>query len=265
MPRIRETEALPDPELMAYVDGALPPEEMAQVQARIMADPELRVRVDAWTRQRDLIAAAARAADERPVDLRIVALERELARRLQKRRWRMALHAPRLRQIAASLVIFAAGWGTHAMVQSSGTMLASAYPGYVEAALLTHSAEARPVATQVSFGSDEIEAALAWMSEQMQLQIDSPRLDRLGYQVISARLDTSGTLPVAHFIYRDTEGETVTVSVAPHPRGTPAIPLRVTRAGSQALAYWSDGAYDYSVVAATDLGMMTTLAAAVRN
>jgi len=265
MPRLRDDPSAPDPEVMAFVDGALPPGDMDRIAARLAGDPDLRARVATWQRHRDLIAQAGRAADALPVNLRIVALERELARRLGARRRRAMLTGPWLRQVAAGVALFAAGWASHALLPSSQRFLAPAYPGYVEAALSAHHAQLGPIPVATRFDGHEIEAALAWMSEQMQLQLDSPRLDRLGYQVISARLDSGGPVPVAHFVYRDAQGETVTVSVAPHPQGTPSHALRVARAGGQSLAYWSEGPFDYSVVATADPGRLITLAAAVRD
>lgn len=265
MTRPQDDQTEPDAELMAYVDGALSPEEAARVEGRLLADHDLRLKVEAWRRQRDLVAEAARQADALPDNLRILALERELARRLQARRRRAIVLGPQLRQFAAGIAIFAAGWASHALLQTPDRLLAQGYPGYVDMALSAHLAELHPPQAMVRFDGEDIEAALAWMSDQMQMQIESPRLDRLGYRVISARLETGGEVPVAHFVYRNAQDDPVTVSIAPHPEGKPAHKLRVARAGDHGLAYWSEGAFDYSVLAAADPALLTSLAAAVRN
>jgi anti-sigma factor RsiW len=52
---------LSEEELQAYVDGHLPAERAAAVEARLAADPEAAARVAAYSRQRDDLAALAEA------------------------------------------------------------------------------------------------------------------------------------------------------------------------------------------------------------
>lgn len=103
-------------ELMAFIDGALTPDRMARVQARLATDPELGDRARSWAQQRDLIARAARQADALPDRVPIRALEQALARRLKARRWRAFLIGPQLRQVVTGAALFAAGFATHALL-----------------------------------------------------------------------------------------------------------------------------------------------------
>lgn len=254
-----------DIDLMAYVDGTLPPERMAEIEARLAHDAGSRDAVAQWRHFDNLIHAAARRADAQPADLRIAALERELAGKLQRRRWRAILQGPGLRQMAASVVIFAAGWGAHALYQESPLRKAAAYPAFVEHTLTGHYAYLQAASQRAAFSGDEMAEALAWLSEQMQQRIESPRLELLGYQAESARLTTVNDELVAVFYYRNPEGERVTVSMTPRRPAQPEYTLRLARQRGERMAYWTGGRLNYTVVTSSDATPITTLAAAVER
>lgn len=260
----RDSDFALDPDLHAYVDGKLSPERMAEIEARLAGDPALRSATDGWARHRDLIREAAGTADAGPEDLKTHLLEKELARRLQARRLRTLMTGPGLRQLAASVVIFAGGWGAHAFFSTDNARLGTVYPAYVGLATNAHMVYANAPERVVELGADDIEASLAWVSEQMERKIDSPRLERLGLEVIGARLIRGAEGPLAQFTYRDRSGEEITVTMAPHPANEPAHPLRLQTVAGEPVAYWTDGDLDYAVIAATEPGELLSLAAAVR-
>lgn len=131
MTRIAAQDHPLDLDLMAYVDGTLPPHLLAQVEARLARDPEAREAVAQLRHADNVIRDLAGRAEALPTGLVIAALERELARRLRRRRLRAVLLGPRLRQIAASVALFAAGWGAHAVYSSADVWLAPAAPAFV--------------------------------------------------------------------------------------------------------------------------------------
>ena len=116
---------------------------------------------------------------------------------------------------------------------------------------------------QASFNSDEMDSAVDWMSEQMQRKITSPKFERYGYQVQSARLLTTEEGPLGIFYFSDTEGQTITVAVRPHDDTIADYRFRVIDVNNEKLAYWTNEGLDYSMLASVNTGMMTTLAAAV--
>ncbi len=254
-----------DIDLMAYVDGTLPPEKMAEVEARLARDAEARDAVAHWRHFDNLIHDAARAADTQPANLRIEALERQLAQKLQRRRWRAMLLGPGLRQIAASVVLFAAGWGAHALYDRGPSLTGAAYPGFVGQTLAGHYAYTHAAHQRAEFGAEDMDEALVWLSDQMQQRIDSPALERLGYQAESARLIMVDETPVAVFYYRNPEGEQVTVSITPRGAAEPDYTLRAVRVQDDRLAYWSSDRLHYTVVASGTNATITTLAAAVQR
>jgi len=253
-----------DVELMAYADGTLDPGRRVEVEARLARDAEARDAVAQWRHFDNLIRQTGRAADELPANLRIEALERQLAARLQRRRWQAALMGPRMRQVAASVAIFAAGWGAHALYGAGDALVGHSHPGFVQSTLDGHLSHVLASQQRAEFAGDDMTEALEWLSAQMQRKIDSPKLERLGYRVESARLIVVDDAPVAVFYYRNAEDERVTVSMTPQHATQPHYALRMAKVQDDRMAYWTADAMHYTVVAKTDAARITALAAAVQ-
>ena len=249
-----------DPDLQAYVDGKLTPEAAAEVEARLAWDEPARTATASWRHHRNLIRAAAEAMDTGPANIRTAALERELAHRLNARRRQAMFHSPRLRQLAASVAIFALGWFGH---QGYDQLTRPAHPGYVSEALAAHQVFAYDAVLPVEFRPGEMELALDWLSEKMDRKLESPKLDALGLQVVGARLVGTREGPAGLFVYEDETGERLSVVLAAHAPDTPTMPLRVTRQNDQSVAYWSDELFDYVILGQQDQSLLTQIAAAV--
>lgn len=254
-----------DDDLISYVDGTLSPERMVQVEARLAGDSEARAAIASWRHHDNLIRQLAQTADDLPANMRIAALERELAAKLQARKRRAFLMGPALGRIAASVLIFTAGWGAHALFMSSSPLRGAEYPQFVSATLTGHYAIQYASMQQAEFMPEELDMALDWMSERMQRKIESPKLERLGYEVESARLVATDSGPLAIFHFLDGHGERVTVSITPHAPEKEDYALRVARLDTDSMAYWTDSGLDYSIIGEVDTGRITTLAAAVRD
>lgn len=240
-----------DADLHAYIDGQLGPEMAADIEARLDADPELRRAVDAMISDRDRIRAAADALEAAvtagPTNLRIAALERQLGKRLARRRWQARVTGPVSRQLAAGIAMFAMGWGAH-MTLAPGER---DYPQYVAEGLGAHTVFGNDMVRPVEFTPDATVAALDWMSEKLKRKIDSPALDALGLTLVGTRLSGTREGPLAQFIYEDRSGNRLSLVVMPHPEGAPEAQLQVARHDTNNVGYWSDSALDYAVIANT--------------
>jgi len=251
-----------DPDLHAYIDGQIGPDAAADIEARLAADPALRRTVEAMIADRDAICAAADMLDDGPASLRTAALERQLGRRLARRRWQAALTGPAVRQIAAGVALFAMGWGAHMTLGPTGP----AYPSYVAEGLGAHTVFAEDAVHPVEFTPEATAAALDWMSEKLKRKIDSPALDALGLTLVGTRLSGTREGPLAQFIYEDATGNRLSLVVMPHPEGAPEAGLRVARENSNGVGYWRDAALDFAVIAETsDLQIETVAAEVTRN
>lgn len=252
-----------DPELHAFVDGKLPPERMAAIEARLSEDAALREIVEGWAGDRALIREAAAAADVRPPDLRTELLARELARRVRNQRMRSAIMGPGLRQIAASVAIFAAGWGGHALYVSGAGPSGDDSPRYVVQAAMLHGVLGSGAVERVDVSSDGMQASLDWMSEQMQRKIESPELERLGWRVVSGYLVRGEDGPLATFTYETGDSDQVTVTMAAHPEGQPDYPFQVRSVSGASVAYWTRDGVDYAVTGQNDVARLVSLARAL--
>ena len=249
-----------DPELHAFVDGKLPPERMAAVEARLAADPVLRGAVEGWAGDRELIREASAAADVRPTDLRTELLARELARRVRNQRLRRAIMGPALRQIAASVVIFAAGWGGHALYVSGAGPGQDDSPRYVLQTAMLHNALAAHDVEIVDVSADRMQASLDWISEQMQRKIESPGLEDMGLRVVSGRLVQGADGPLAKFTYDAGDSRQITVTMSPHPVDEPDYPFQVRSVSGRSVAYWTKDGVDYAVTGEDDVARLVSLA-----
>ena len=252
-----------DADLHAYIDGQLGPEMAADMEARLDADPDLRQAVDAMIADRDRIRAAADALEAGsragPASLRSAALERQLARRLTRRRWQVRLTGPLSRQLAAGIAFFALGWGAHMALAP----VDRDYPLYVAEGLGAHTVFGNDLVRPVEFTPDATTAALDWMSEKLKRKIDSPALDALGLTLVGTRLSGTREGPLAQFIYEDKSGKRLSLVVMPHPEGTPEADLRVEQHDTNNVGYWSDSALDYAVIADTSGLQIESVAAEV--
>ncbi len=262
---VPERDPAADMDLLAYVDGTLDATRVADVEARLARDPEAREAVAQWRHYDNVIHEAAQAADTLPANLRIGALERQLAARLNRRRWRSALLGPGLQRIAASVVLFGAGWWAHGLFSPEAPLRTQSYPAYVESTLAGHEAHVFAAHLGVEFSGDNMDEALAWLSAQMQQKIDSPELEGLGYRVESARLITTGDRPVAVFYYRNPEEQRITVSMSPRHATEPGQTLHLARTRNGQMAYWSGETLHYAVVGGSNVAEITTLAAAIER
>lgn len=254
-----------DPELHAFVDGKLSPERMAAVEARLAGNAAQRDAAAGWARDRDLIREAAAAADTRPPDLRTELLGRELARRVRARRIRGLVMRPALRQIAASVAIFVAGWGGHALYVSGELPFAAGQPGFVTQAALLHSVYNRGEIEELNVSDERMQATLDWLSDKMQRKIESPKLESIGLRVIGARLVQGESGPIAQFTYeRLDDGGRITVSMTPHPDTQPLYPYAVLSMSGQSVAYWTDDGMDFAIIGENEPARLSTLASALR-
>ncbi|MDM7459633.1 MAG: hypothetical protein P3W94_009875 [Paracoccus sp. (in: a-proteobacteria)] len=265
MTYLTDTDPRLDSDLMAYIDGTLPPEKLSVIEARLARDAQAREAVAQWRHFDNLLRDYAAQADMQPTNIKIAALERELARKLKKRQRRVLWLGQGVRRLVASVAIFVAGWGGHAYYSATIAANAFAHPSFMAPTLAGHQTYLYATTGAVEYGGDEIEAALDWMSKQMQRKIDSPKLERLGYQVQSARLIVVDEQPLALFYYRNPDNETVTVSMTPRHLTQPHYAFRVADIANHKTAYWSSNGLNYAVVSDDASVPLSTLAAAVQD
>jgi anti-sigma factor RsiW len=254
---MKTTAEIPDDrELSAYVDGQLSPDEAARIEARLAANPEDAATVESYLRQNRLIRDAADALEPATTDLRTAALERQLAQRLERRRWQIPTW---VRQVAAAVVLVSAGWLAHGQYVA----LDHAPPGYVAEAVGAHRVFADDSFRPVEFTPDASEAALQWASVKLGQPVGIPTLDSLGLDLVGSRLHGTAEGPIAQFIYEDENGNRLSVIVAPHPSEVPDYGFTMASFQDTRVGYWSESGLDYAVVAETSALQLEAVASEI--
>lgn len=209
-----------DDELHAYVDGALPDDRIAAVDARLASDPEAANRVAAWRAQATSIRARWERVVEEPVPDRLH-LEHIALR--ASGTWRKIA--------AAAAVAFAIG--------AAGGWFANEYAGFdrneqvtraiADAAIEAHRLYINEVRHPIEVRAGEAHL-LPWLSRRVGSTVRAPDLATEGLKLMGGRLLPGDASPTALIMYEGSGGERVTITCT-----------RATREGSTAFHWKSTG------------------------
>ena len=235
-------------ELHRYVDGELPPDRRAAVEARLRDDPEAAAAVAAWQRQNALIRALHEpGADETPT--RFHALLRAAPGR---DRWRT---------VAAGLALFllggAAGW----------TLRPSLAPVPGASSLAVRSLEAHRVYVSevrhpVEVGASEEAHLVQWLSKRLGYALRAPDLSGQGLRLLGGRLLPGPEGPAALLMYEAEDGRRYTLYCA-RTSGRQETAFRFAEAGDAAAFHWIDNEAGYALVGPRDRERLLRIARAV--
>jgi anti-sigma factor RsiW len=225
-------------ELHALVDGELPADRRADVEAWLADHAEDAARVAAWRTQGELIRLKYGAVADEPLPQRF-SLER-LAR--NGRPWRKVA-------MAAAVAAFAAGG-------LSGWLVRGAWDGapaartVVAEALEAHRLYIAEVRHPIEVPADAGHL-MPWLSRRVGHQLRAPDLESFGLKLIGGRLLPGPKSPAALFMYESPSGERFTLYCA---RATsPAeTALRYRASGQVAAFYWVEGEFGYVVSGPAD-------------
>jgi anti-sigma factor RsiW len=189
-------------ELHAYVDGALPPDRVAAVEAMLAADPEARARVAAWRAQVDMIRDRFGPVADEPVPERLQ-LD-NIARRSSGLKRKLAAAAA-----IASLLGAAVGWLAHEYFGlGQNAQLARAL---ADAAIEAHRLYVNEVRHPIEVRAGE-EHLLRWLSRRVGSEVKAPDLSPEGLALMGGRLLPSPRGPTALIMYEGAGGERVTLT-----------------------------------------------------
>jgi anti-sigma factor RsiW len=226
-------------ELHAYVDGELPPDRLAAVEAWLSTHPQDMARMAAWRSLADTIRAryGVVATERVPVRLSLRQIERA------GRSWRgIAAAAAAVAFLAGGL----AGWMAHgasAAVSGSGATLTTdaldAYKLYVV-----------EVRHPVEVPGSESAHLTQWLSKRVGYELRIPDLEKVGLKLVGGRLLPGPRGAAAFFMYEGKSGERFTL-YSTRADG-PDTALRYNADGPVAALSWADGAVAYVVSGEAD-------------
>lgn len=233
-------------DLHAYVDAALPPARVAEVEAYLAERPDEAARVASYREQ----AQALRREFERVLD-------EPLPARFAQPRRRGALR--RYAAIAAWVAIGGAiGWQLHAYT-SVRQVEAGAWARRAAMAHVVYSPEVRH---PVEVGADQEAHLVAWLSKRLGTPLKVPHLGGLGYALVGGRLLPGDRGPVAQFMYQDGKGVRLTLYIRANP-DAPETAFRFSQEQGISVFYWLDKKLGYALSGEIDKNDLLRVADAV--
>jgi anti-sigma factor RsiW len=214
-------------EIHAYVDGELPPDRLAAVDAWLATHPEDAARVSAWRAQAESIKARYDAIAREPVPARL-----ELARlRRMERRWTRAAAAA---VFAAFLVGGLLGWFGRGMADGGSALGKMLTTDAIDA----HRLYVVEVRHPVEVPGAESAHLVQWLSKRLGYDLRAPDLGAIGLKLVGGRLLPGPTGAAAFLMYEGPSGERFTLYCARW--DAPETALRYRDAGQVAAFYWVD-------------------------
>jgi len=228
-----------DDTLQAYVDGELDDARRREVEACLVAQPELAARVTRWQREAAGLRAALAGGLSLPPQARLDPVSIRRTRRTRARR-RLAL--------CASLVL-ALGLGGVGGWQAKSARVAAAAPPMddaVAAYRVFATDRTRPVEMDASQGPE----LQAWLSARLGRPMALPDLQPYGFALLGGRMLATSDGAAAMLVYQDADGGRISVYVRPSTRFDDVRGSR--REEGLALRYWFRDGYGFAVVGRAD-------------
>ncbi|MGY4831735.1 anti-sigma factor family protein [Sphaerotilaceae bacterium SBD11-9] len=263
-----------DERLSAWLDGELPPAQMAEVEAWLVHHPEDAARVRLWAADRDALRARLGPMADEPVP---EALSQIVWRAPPERR-----HAW-WRQAAAAAVVFvlgaAVGAGLVTPWRSERAAVAAAKPaGWVQRAAVAHAVyvpeQRHPVEVAVAAPSAEESRAqeehlTRWLTRRLGFPVRLFDLRAQGFELVGGRLLPDAAGPSAQLMYQATQPaaagsapQRVTVYLRKPENGTD-FAFRYERQGELGLFYCVDGGVGYAVAGSLPREQLLALAESI--
>ncbi|HET7791832.1 MAG TPA: anti-sigma factor [Rhizobacter sp.] len=261
-----------DERLSAWLDGELPPAQMAEVEAWLAGHPEEAARVRLWAADRDALRARLGPMADEPVPE--VLSEIVWRNPPAHRNWRMA---------AAAAAVFvlggAVGAGLVTQWRSERVAVAAAKPaGWVQRAAVAHAVyvpeQRHPVEVAVAAPSAEESRAqeehlVRWLTRRLGFQVRLFDLRAQGFELVGGRLLPDAAGPSAQLMYQATQPaavgsapQRVTVYLRKPENGTD-FAFRYERQGELGLFYCVDEGIGYALAGSLPREQLLALAESI--
>jgi anti-sigma factor RsiW len=224
-------------ELHAFVDGELPANRRADVEAWLAIHPEDAARVAAWRSQAELIKGryGGLAGEPTPSRFEIDRITRAA------RPWRRIA-------VAAAVAAFVLG-GTGGWFGRGAWEGVPAVRAVAAEAIEAHKLYVVEVRHPVEVSADASHL-MGWLSKRVGHELRAPDLQQFGLKLIGGRLLPGSKGAAAFFMYEGPSGERFTLYCAR--ASTPDTALRYRASGPVAAFYWIEGEFGYVMTGPAD-------------
>jgi anti-sigma factor RsiW len=256
--------SISDQELHAYVDGTLPEERRAALDAQLEQDADFAAKVSDYFSLNNMLHERYDRVLAEPVPAR-------LKPRIRKS-WRNAVNWPQFAGMAATLVVgIGIGLGYNGLKQpgnpspsSGGNLTATRYTdsvaNFAQQAAVAHVVYSPDTQHPVEIGEDHEQELVKWLSSRIGMNVRPPSLANSGFQLIGGRLLPGSDGPIAQFMYNDAHGERVTLCISRRKVETSTTAFRLYQDGPVNVFYWVDGDIGYAVSGGIDRKALLSLA-----
>jgi len=252
---------LPDADLHAWVDGELPTDRQAEVEAWLADHPEATQRLHAYREQK----RALRRLFDPVLDEPLPESLRASADTLRVAGTRGRLPRWPLQRIAAGFAIAAVsgtlGWLAHDRYRPAEAVAEAAM--LPRRAAIAHVVFSPDIKRPVEIGAEHEDQLVTWLSRRLGTPVRPPKLGALGYELIGGRLLPGHSGPVAQFMYHDASGQRLTLYVSTENRTNRDTAFRFATEGPVNVFYWIDGKFGYALSAGAPKDELSRIAMAV--
>lgn len=237
-------------DLNAYVDGFLSPQEKARIERWLERNPARAEEVREWRAQAETLRAHfASYARTDARDRALLSGSSDLPQRIPRKDARFT--TGRLRAIAASLTLFAAGGLTGLYAPSlfsadrgiRSIETADSLPRQAQSAFLIYASEVRHA---VEVGADQQSHLATWLGKRLDYPLTIPDLSALGFSLVGGRLLPVNGKAGAMFMYEDGTGRRLTVLLGRN-NDNRETSFRIDSTDGVETFYWIDGPIGYAV------------------
>jgi anti-sigma factor RsiW len=225
-------------ELHAYVDGELPTERHAAVEAWLSSHPDDAQRVEAWRAMSDMLHAKYDVVMDEPVPSRLDldGLDR------RPRTWAYAA-------IAATFAAFVVGGGAGYVLRGASAQ-PTAFASFTGDALEAHKLYVVDVRHPVEVTADQRAHLQQWLTNRCGWQVRAPELDAQGLKLVGGRLLPGPTGPASFFMYETTSGDRYTIYASRSDKEN--TQMRYAAQDKDGALYWADNGVGYVVTGPSD-------------
>ncbi len=225
-------------ELHAYIDGELPADRIAALEAWLASHPEDMAKIAAWRAQIDAIRTRYGAVADEAVPARFD-LDRLMS---SDRSW---LRTAAAAAVATFLVGGAGGWFAHGGFDRMTGASAKGFEAFTSDAVEAYRLYVVEVRHPVEVPAADAEHLVQWLSKRVGYQLSAPDLEKVGLKLVGGRLLPGPTGAAAFFMYESASGERYTLYCG---RSTaPETALRFTDNGPAKAIYWVNDEVAYVI------------------
>jgi anti-sigma factor RsiW len=242
-------------DLHAYVDAALKPPRLNEVEAYLKSHPDVALRVAGYARQTEQLRAAFAPVAEEPVPP-----ELNLAQLIEARR-RPSRLAPWRAAAAAILLV---GFGAAGGWSMRGPAPAAPLAALAQEAAYNFSVYGPDQMHPVAIRAPERDDLVSWLSSRLHTPVKVPDLSASGYSFMGGSLVATAHGPAGMLMYGNGHGTRLVMFV--RPMGIDKdVPTMVQSTNGAVTGFsWSNNGIGYSLVGAASPDILHPLANQVR-